>query len=239
QVRQALVLSAPPPSLVLDGAGRAGDSCVQGGGEISSVLLSLPRPFQVIQHVLRRATPQSLETQVQEFSSKIDPEQPGAVVLCISGEILITPAGPALRLAGAANAAPTNVLLGALIEALSAAPTLVVLLDVVSVRLDESVKSLPLPQTHILPPLLHPNMAVIAGISKEKLQVTGARCSPFSVAVAGEVLHGVTLMQLHQRVGQTLQRRPAYTPNAAPADLEERKQDPPMLATNMVHEWLF
>lgn len=47
QVRHALVLSALPPSLVLDGAGRAGDACIAGGGEVASVLLSLPRPFQV------------------------------------------------------------------------------------------------------------------------------------------------------------------------------------------------
>lgn len=47
QVRHALVLSAPPPSLVLDGAGRAGEACIAGGGEVASVLLSLPRPFQV------------------------------------------------------------------------------------------------------------------------------------------------------------------------------------------------
>lgn len=47
QVRHALVLCAPPPSLVLDGVGRAGEGCVAGGGEVASVLLSLPRPFQV------------------------------------------------------------------------------------------------------------------------------------------------------------------------------------------------
>lgn len=41
------MLCAPPPSLVVDGVGRAGEGCVAGGGEVASVLLSLPRPFQV------------------------------------------------------------------------------------------------------------------------------------------------------------------------------------------------
>lgn len=231
QVRHALVLSAPPPSLVLDGAVHAGDSCVAGGGEVASVLLSLPRPFQVVQHVLRRACPESLAKQVHSFADKIQPEE-GAVVLYISGEILVTPEGPALCLPSA-QPAPTNVLLSSLVNALSAAPTLVLLLDAVAVRVDEaaSQSARSNPHAHILPPLLHPSMAVVGGASTERLQVVGSRCSAFSAVLAREILHGVTMQQLHQRTNQQLAAAPR-TPASSPPP-------PAILISNLLQDWLF
>ena len=55
QPRAALVLSCPPPSLVVDGAGvrrgarggGGGGTATAGGAEMASALLQLPRPFQV------------------------------------------------------------------------------------------------------------------------------------------------------------------------------------------------
>lgn len=85
----------------------------------------------------------------------------------------MTPEGPALCLPSA-QPAPTNVLLSSLVDALAAAPTLVVLLDAVAVRVDEaaSQSARSNPHAHILPPLLHPKMAAVGGASTERLQVS-------------------------------------------------------------------
>lgn len=90
----------------------------------------------------------------------------------------MTPEGPALCLP-TTQAAPTNVLLSSLVQALAATPTLVLLLDAVGVKVDEAASSCARanPYPHILPALVHPNMAAIGGVSTERLQVGGGRSS--------------------------------------------------------------
>ncbi|XP_018024295.1 uncharacterized protein LOC108680041, partial [Hyalella azteca] len=64
------------------------------------------------------------------------------------------------------------------------------------------------PLAFALPPLVHPNMAAIVGFSKNnKKAFRSSQASAFSSVVSSEILHGVTLQQLHQRVAQKLRRR--------------------------------
>lgn len=88
----------------------------------------------------------------------------------------MTPEGPALCLP-TTQAAPTNVLLSSLVQALAATPTLVLLLDAVGVKVDEAASPCARanPYPHILPSLVHPNMAAVGGVSTERLQVGGGR----------------------------------------------------------------
>lgn len=41
----------------------------------------------MVQHVLRKSSPESLNAQMEDFAAKIQPEVEGAVILYISGEV--------------------------------------------------------------------------------------------------------------------------------------------------------
>lgn len=190
---------------------------------------------------------------------------------CCHCQILLTPEGPALCMPST-QPAPTNVLLSSLVNALAAAPTLVLLLDAISVRVDEAASQCARsnPHAHILPPLLHPNMAAVGGMSTERLQVgersgggagddwvggdmrmggdecggrqvtdgrclvlqvVGSRCSAFSAVVAREILHGVSVQQLHRRTNLQLATVPRSSASSPPS--------PAVLLSNFTHDWLF
>lgn len=65
------------------------------------------------------------------------------------------------------------------------------------------------------------------------LQVIGSRCTPFSAACAREIIHGVTLPQLHERINLSLKQE-RREENSSPSSRSKA-----VFVSNMTYEWLF
>ncbi|RXG56609.1 hypothetical protein Avbf_05058 [Armadillidium vulgare] len=145
---------------------------------------------------------------LQSFSSKIAKKGPGVSIVFLSGEITVTSYGPCLLFRSDQGLAPLSYPISSLLDMLKTVPTLLLILNITGISIDEDIPQDSHMQSHpecyVMPPLVHSNMASIGAVMQSKMTVSGPRCSAFIKSLRKEILHGVSLAQLHQRVNLTL-----------------------------------